>query len=552
MIENLKDVLEVDVEFIKYLEDLVEKRENASESDWGHFSPENFWFYHNGISIYSYEKILLPANQIYLCPDKVSVINGAQTLTNFFLEVESIERLLNQFFERKDISVKSIIDSIIKTIYVKTIIINGDDKLVRPITHGLNTQIPILEEALLSDSETSDNINKILARCSNISNRIRILKEGEIWTGDCGVNVLDFVKHWFTIHKEPGKSKNLAKSQLKEILKKIEEILEKDTSSIKQMEVLFQVYKWWDAARTQRIIDHSDEESVVIGKYGRNYFGSYVVNALEGSIEGEYLDDAHFTILYESFLKDMKLAKDISEYPINLGAFKKDELSSVLFEIQMKHQGEKERGGIVYPERMEEELQELLNKDGQNVYSFSKTIADYLIANNVVIDYFRVISRTEKKCKEAFPFPNATFTEIVDSFEMEKDSVEISGKKAKVFEESIFSKAIRRTFPVFVIDKNESISKNTVSKVHFIQEFSFIEFEAEAKRVYDQTIEAFKNGDENAFPKSGGKLYFHIRPKAVNAEDTFQFTNGNYITKRTFWANKNTVEAIINKVLEKG
>ena len=42
---------------------------------------------------------------------------------------------------------------------------------------------------------------------------------------------------------------------------------------------------------------------------------------------------------------------------------------------------------------------------------------------------------------------------------------------------------------------------------------------------------------------------FHVRPKAANGEDTFQFTNGDHITKRTFWANKETVDELIDKRL---
>ena len=49
------------------------------------------------------------------------------------------------------------------------------------------------------------------------------------------------------------------------------------------------------------------------------------------------------------------------------------------------------------------------------------------------------------------------------------------------------------------------------------------------------------------FPKASLNKKFHIRPKAINSNDTFEFTNGELITKRTFWANKDTVDEIINK-----
>lgn len=49
---------------------------------------------------------------------------------------------------------------------------------------------------------------------------------------------------------------------------------------------------------------------------------------------------------------------------------------------------------------------------------------------------------------------------------------------------------------------------------------------------------AFKTGDEAMFPKMGAGLKFHVRPKAINGDDTFEFTNGAQITKRSFWANQ--------------
>lgn len=45
---------------------------------------------------------------------------------------------------------------------------------------------------------------------------------------------------------------------------------------------------------------------------------------------------------------------------------------------------------------------------------------------------------------------------------------------------------------------------------------------------------------------------FHVRTKAVNAEDTFEFSNGKQITKRTFWANKNTLDILLDGMISAG
>ena len=99
--------LDINAELIPYPEKLTDTY-IADKNDGNFLLPENFWFYHNGISIYSYEKVLeTSANQIMLSPDMVSVINGAQTLTNFFLEVESVEILLEEVLKSGNQSMRS-------------------------------------------------------------------------------------------------------------------------------------------------------------------------------------------------------------------------------------------------------------------------------------------------------------------------------------------------------------------------------------------------------------------------------------------------------------
>lgn len=515
--------------------------------------PKNFWFYHNGISIFSDEHELeTPVNTIILTPDKVSVINGAQTLTNFYLEAESIERSLEELFAGTDVTAKSVIDAVLKVIFVKTIIIYGNDKLVRPITHGLNTQIPILEESLLADSELSDKINNLLATKLNGQGQIRILKDGELWTGSYGLNVVDFVKNWLTISGRPGQSKNLGKKRLKEILTEILEELKVDTGKILKMSLLSQINQWWDAARNQRInAQLGNEEALNIGKYGKNYFGSYVLHMINASSNDICLDDPFCSILYERFIKDLKAASVLSGHPIVLGAFKSDVLYNKLLESTQVSRADAADSTNVFPDTIEDDLKERLNRPEQNAYSFAKTITDYLLENGVEIDYFRVISRSNGKCREAFAFPNATFNEIVEAFRTDDRPAGETQPCVVEFENSAFAKAVERTFPVFVIDKDDEDSKNAASKIFLIEDFTFAGFIADAKTVYQQTVQAFEHGDENEFPKSGEKKRFHVRPKAMRADDSFQFTNGSYITKRTFWANRDTVESAIINGLEK-
>lgn len=542
VLDELEELFGIDEEISDYLKN--DKEGPDLPKDGEILLPKNFWFYHNGISIYSSEKILeTPSNRIHLSPNKVSVINGAQTLTNFFLQAEEAQLQLDKVLrDRPEYCAESIIESIIKSIFVKTIIIYGDSRFIRSITHGLNTQIPILEESLLADSTISESINEKLVKSSPQQNRIRILKDGELWKGDRGVSVLEFVKNWLTVNGEPGKSKNLSKKDLESRLSQINQELETDSNSIYKLETLFQVYQWWDDAKKQRIGDEvEDSDAIAIGKYGRNYFGTYVTHILADPAKHVNLDESFLSICYERFVQDLKIVAASSNIPIVMRTFKLDELSKKMLAFIDSHTNvttDQER----IPETLESDIKKLLNQEGQSAYTFAKSIADYLLQKDVSMDYFRVISRTKGRCKEAFPFPNSTFNEIVEAFLEENP-------EPKDFEKSALAQTVRTSFPVFVIDKDEENNENGVTAVHYIPEFSFATYEEKARQVYDETVEAFVSGNEQAFPRSGEGKAFHVRPKAANADDNFQFTNGDYITKRTFWANKSTVDDLINKNL---
>lgn len=510
----------------------------ANDGNGGEASlPENFWFYHNGISIFCYDdkKLETPANKLHLPPEKVSVINGAQTLTNFYSEVEFVERnLLTDVDKIFKISKRELLNSVMKDIMVKTVIISGDNKYVRPITYGLNTQIPILEETLLADSNVVEEINIELRKKSK--SKIKILKEGEPWMGEGGLSVLDFAKHWLTIKNHPGKSKNLGKRQLEEIINNIcIDLQSEDSDSIPKLEILLIVYQWWNETKDQRIKACLENEQLKnISRYGKNYFGTYVVNNIHTN---EGIDEAKLILLYEEFEKDLLATKR----GLELGDFKKDDLAD---EMLTKKQARQSTSDIINNdviEKMCSEIKVRLSGENQSSYTFFKTISHYLLENNLNLDYFRVISMSGNRCKEAFPFPNSTFTEI--------SNADINSDKYLSFDESSFYKEIMRNYPVFIIFKTEENGKSIISDVRFIIRFSFSSYVDNAKEVYEKTIRAFREGDESQFPRMSDDFKFHVRPKAINADDTFEFSNGHFITKRTFWANKDTVESLISSLL---
>lgn len=502
--------------------------------------PENFWFYHNGVTLFCYnQNIDFSGNHIKLNPKNVSVINGAQTLTNFFqgikrlplefeiacqeiIEDEGKAQQLIRFFYKN-------ISDVVDRIRVKTVFIEGTEKFVKPITYGLNTQIPIVDEDIISDSMAVEKINKILR-----SQRMKIVKAGEDNDIEIQFSVLDFVKKYLIVKKEPGKSKNLRKKELKDIIQKLAGTVEnQDNLWVEELRDVMFVEEWWKETKIAREenIDSSngvDEEN--INKYGKNYFQSYVLCEKNEDTE---LDTEYLMTLFNKFVHDFKNMKNNLE----MSDFKKDELFK---EYQKrKNQKESEECDIESPDEIAninlEKLREEINRNKNSVYTIHRSIDKFLETKKINLSYFRVIATENNKVKEAFPFPNATFNELYNSDEY------------KNYTDLLFAKEVNKQFAAFIIEWENINNKKAVKYIRFIPDFSFKQYSENAQCVYNKTVQAFKDGDEKEFPQIKEDLSFHIRPKAINSEDTFEFTNGMWITKRTFWANRKTMNEIIGE-----
>lgn len=503
--------------------------------------PEKFWFYHNGITIFSVdEKIDRTGNFIRLNPMKVSVINGAQTLTNFFAEWDDLKHnlpmKLKEIVEISQNEIIDILNNVCKRISIKTICIEGTSDNVRAITNGLNTQIPIFKEDIIADQENVRDINKYLRK-----EGMKIIKSGEEEYKGEGLSVLDFVKRYLLLENQPGKSKNLKKSEIDSILTRAYDTLESDDGRnvTRKLKTVSGLEKWWKDSKKERTAAANDERDQIIDNYGKNYFFSYYLNESEEFEEG--LAPEFVFVLYDNFKNMLKKL----ENNLSLEEFKKDDL----FDRYLCQTSTDIKKSYIAKEELDkeevEELKNYLTNAEVSSYAYAKAIAEYLKMIGKDIFYFRVIKRYRNKDdiyypKEAFPFPGSTFSELY------KESDEDEPKRYLSYEESAFSKEILKIYPLFVIDFEEKkAGKNVISKIEFIKDFTFASKTDEAKEVYEETIEAFKIGDEKLFVKPSDNKDFHIRPKAENANDTFEFTNGLQITRRTFWANKETVNELI-------
>lgn len=519
--------------------------------EWKLHRPEIFWFYHNGITIYNFggEQIDFSGKHIKFNPENVSVINGAQTITNYFEGLkelsEEFEEEVREFKEElQEISqdIEYLIDffnkyleKVSSQIKVKTIFIDGEERFVQPITYGLNTQIPIVEADIIANSEDVMIINEKLK-----AGHMKIIKGGEILGLGIGFTVFEFAKKFLIIKRQPGSSKNMQRGKINDIIKEAKEKLEENNNIIEELLCINIIEDWWKETQKERNALYEEERYAAYLKYGKIYFEAYALCERK-----QELDDSYLLILFEKYLNDfMKL-----ETNVEMRTFKSDELFVKYSKKKQENlENMKDSLGLDFDKLDCEEMVDYLNEKSGSNYAVQKTIMTYLNQKKRTLEYFRVIARSyneegEKKSlvKEAFPFPTSTFSELYQD--------KTGESSYKPFDDSKFSDEVSKKVPVFVIDWGEGEKGRLAKKIHYIPEFSLGKYKKEAKEIYDETVKAFEDGDESEFPKASSDKGFHIRPKAANAKDTFEFTNGKQITKRTFWANKSTMNSLLDEYL---
>ncbi len=503
---------------------------------------EHFWFYHNGITIFVDEEFSNSGNSITLNPKKISVINGAQTLTNLFSTAETIYRdiILSKINLLPNLKNKLNLQQILSKLRVKTVFIIGNKKYVSHISKALNTQIPIKKEDIYSGSDNVIEINKLLKK------KLVIIKPGEE-KNTTKIPILEFMKYYFIVQEKPGKSKNYKRTQIEDDIPLVLSKLRENTEALtKQLLLAVEVFAWWNKYNSKRAIEETASPLLQnIKRYAKNYFTSFCVAVHD---KEESIDENKIAILYSNF--EEILSREVNEFSMN--ASKKDDLFENLIATAKSKPSVPEGSTASLVEQfasIKDELQAKIASDSQSPYTLTNTIATFLLEKNITLPYFRTISLIDSKCTEYFPFSNSTFTEIynnnayIQSLE-EADKIDLN---RPTFEDSALKKELSKEFPIFLVEKDKD---KKIIGINFFSGFSFKHLISEGKIVFEQTLEAFEEGDELKFPKISDQLSFHVRPKAQNAEDTFKFTNGEQIIRRTFWANKTTVEDIINKLKE--
>ncbi|EOB3499421.1 hypothetical protein ACIJDZ_001688 [Enterococcus faecalis] len=501
------------------------------DSTLSKFNPDIFWYKHNGINIYINENSPLEfsGDSIILNPHDVNVINGAQTLTNFFLAKEEVLEETSSFMDLDEKVLSKNIDKVLKDIVVKTVFIKGLDTLTSTITWGLNNQIPITEQDFIGVSSEVEELNELLGKY-----QIKILKTGEIEKINTGLTPLMFMKVYLLATEQPGKSKNYNKQKLKEELPSVVTEVRRNNELLEKIDLILEIEKWWSN------YIKGIAEKTYFHKYARNYFQSFVIHMKDFDNRGSLLDsdlEIYFEVL-ENILKEHN--PDINE-------FKNDDLfNEIVLETEKKYSDENDN--ISQVKDSVEDLVSYINNNRKTNYSISATIKKFNEEKNITLEYFRTIPILNRRVKESMPLPNSTFEEFYKWDGYLKDDKQET--QYKQFEESRFYELIQEEYPIYVIIFNED---KEVRDIKFIPSFSITKgknWEENAKKTYNMVKNAFEQGDIEKFPKISTGIGFHIRPKAINSSDTFQFTDGKDITKRTFWVNSSYIAEILNQCLE--
>lgn len=321
-IENKKIGLELKEDFKSYLKVGLFNQINRENSDndlsdslWSYFdltdsmqqkfNPDIFWYKHNGINIYMDNSALFDTSThlVKINPKMVSVINGAQTLTNFFIAKEELIKELNpNEFPINDLNEK--IDMVLDSIIVKTIFIKGENNLSKTITWGLNNQIPITRQDFIGTSATVDNLNKMLNKY-----QLKVLKTGEISKIYRGLTALEFIKLYYIAVGNPGKSKNFNKTKLENDINEAVSNIEGNEDILKKIDIALQIGKWWEN------LYRTVEDKSIFLRYGKNYFQSFVVWRLEESSELESFIENDLNVYYEEIVMIVKeLNVEINDY----------------------------------------------------------------------------------------------------------------------------------------------------------------------------------------------------------------------------------------------
>lgn len=532
-------------------EDSGDAEDVESSIKYKDYDSELFWFCHNGITLFVDGAIEgacdFQYDLISIKPRACSVINGAQTITNFF---SVYSKLKNDYSsseednekEKNEEKVKKL-DELISKIFVKLTIIVGKEAYSPFITKGLNTQRPISNEDFVAITDEVRDINQVS------QGYVHILKTGEV-EGVGALKPLDFVKWYYIVCSKPGTAKNFKKDSLEKTIKDIhkklvnrvtedEVVLNSESQGILNRMVLLPIIEeWWSKKNKEK-----GSSKGIIDKYGKNYFQSFVVDNFESFND----DDIDLSSIFEKFEQLLSGENSISDYNV----FKNDKLYNHIlkkYRIQQSSKSDiKDINGSEYKDELFDYLSSV--SEAKSKVRYLTEITKFYESKNVNIDNPKVIKRIDGEIVQPIYLSSTTFQALYQNLNIEyklKKDTEIVNDDFSNYKESDLYDKLNLPYNLFVLD----FEGKKLKRVHFLKQQKFDIPYLEAEKLYNQTIKAFIEGNEKLFPKAIKNNKIHVRPKAYNKEDLFLFTNGEQIPKRTFCISKDYINQLLNQKIQ--
>ena len=509
------------------------------EFKYDDYDPTLFWFSHNGITLFIDKSIAgaydFQNDSITINPKACSVINGAQTITNFFLVYSELRHDL----QKKDYQdALDQLETLLSKIFVKLTIISGKGEYAPFITKGLNTQNPITQEDFVAISKEVIEINK-LAR-----GYFYILKSGEVKRVG-GLTPLQFVKQYFIVQSKPGSGKNFNKKDLEKQIKDFHKDLshkseEERRDVLEKMTLLTTIEDWWNKNNAGK-----STKKGVVENYGKNYFQSFVLDNYSSFID----NDDELASIFEKF-KELLEPEDL-----NYNEFKKDDL----YEKKLRGYFEKNTveatsenniSDTDEQRKYEEKLCAFLSAIDKQRIHYRTEILKFNESENIMVDNPRIIRRNNGEVLENFHLPTRSFKELYEKLNIEeklkKGDEDLIEDDFPKFEKSTLYKELEKKYNIIILDFED----NKLSKVVLKKDFDLQllkKYESEVKQSYQKTIAAFIEGDKSSFPKANKDTKVHVRPKALRKDDSFMFTSGEMLTKRTFWVTRYYLNELLDE-----
>ncbi|MDK8523132.1 AIPR family protein [Granulicatella sp. UMB5615A] len=508
-----------------------------------------FWYSHNGITLFVSSEIengyKFENNEIIINPKAISVINGAQTITNMFdiysekkFELEKLKETNKEKYDEYNQE----LDNLLKNINVKLTFIIANSAIADYVTKGLNTQIPINYEDFVANTEEVEIINKAS------KGRLKIQKTGEFlgdFYGEIQISALQFVKKVLVLEEQPGKSKNFNKDNISDELKVfidhyIEMISKKESEKeisipilnkdgekiIRQISELNEIETWWKK-RIREI-----KEKSIVDRYGNLYFQSFFINKRDSEeINNEILE--YYYIMFKKICDELGT--------IDASDFKKDALFEKIINYNMNND--------ISKQIIENELKDYMN--GVEDTSDYAKITKYLVDKKIEFDHIKTIRVQDGKILDSFQLDQVSFSSLYQSENFDIKSI-VEGKKQvsktdfpEFLDSKLYEELIKKYTLFLVFQEKGSVSKVELLKdfqFHILDEENYDENIKSIENIYEQTILAFVEGDRYGFPKLQDENLIFVRPVSSDKHDKFLFTDGSELPKQTFWINNKYLE----------